>query len=168
MLRNGQGKRFFDVTSAGGFGNIQKGHGISFADLDHDGDQDIYTVIGGAFTGDYAFNCLFENPGNDNHWLTIQLAGRRSNRAAIGTRIRVDLETPDGDRSVHVVAGTGGSFGSSTLQQEIGLGNALSIRQIEIQWPSADSHRVLTGVTMDQVIQVTEDQEGWEPEKRKR
>jgi hypothetical protein len=37
MYLNMEGKRFEDVSYAGGFANIQKGHGVSFADLDHDG-----------------------------------------------------------------------------------------------------------------------------------
>ena len=41
------GKGFVDVTSAGGFGNIQKGHGVAFADLDNDGDQDVFEQLGG-------------------------------------------------------------------------------------------------------------------------
>src|SRR5690606_28194883 len=41
MFRNAGGVRFQDVTTSGGFGQLQKGHGIAFADLDNDGDQDI-------------------------------------------------------------------------------------------------------------------------------
>jgi len=41
MFRNAGGKRFQEVTSSGGFGNLQKGHAVGFADLDQDGDQEI-------------------------------------------------------------------------------------------------------------------------------
>ena len=40
MLRNDAGRRFQNVTTSGGFGHLQKGHGIAFADLDNDGDHD--------------------------------------------------------------------------------------------------------------------------------
>ncbi|MFO1501033.1 MAG: VCBS repeat-containing protein, partial [Verrucomicrobiota bacterium] len=83
-FRNDQGRRFQDVTTSGGFGHLQKGHGVSFADLDNDGDQDIYHSIGGAFEGDFYRNALFENPGHGNHWLTLKLEGAQSNRVAIG------------------------------------------------------------------------------------
>ena len=33
---------FQDVTTSGGFGHLQKGHGIAFGDIDNDGDQDVY------------------------------------------------------------------------------------------------------------------------------
>ena len=43
MFRNHDGKYFVDVTSSTGTGHLQKGHGVAFADLDNDGDQDIYS-----------------------------------------------------------------------------------------------------------------------------
>ena len=52
MYRNRQGIDFVDVTYAGGFGHLQKGHAVVFADLDNDGDQDIFEQMGGAFPGD--------------------------------------------------------------------------------------------------------------------
>src|SRR6185369_10547919 len=66
MFRNDSGKRFQDVTASGGFGNLQKGHGVSFGDIDNDGDQDIYENMGGAVSGDVYHNVLYLNPGNTN------------------------------------------------------------------------------------------------------
>ena len=54
---------------------------------------------------------------------------------AIGAQIKLEVMTPDGDREIHATVGTGGSFGSSTLQQEIGLGDATMIRQPTVEWP---------------------------------
>ncbi|MEO5905970.1 MAG: VCBS repeat-containing protein, partial [Saprospiraceae bacterium] len=61
MYWNRGGKAFADVTYAGGFGNIQKGHAVGFGDLDRDGDQDIYVIMGGSFEGDVYQNMFFEN-----------------------------------------------------------------------------------------------------------
>ena len=47
MFRNAGGRFFQDVTTSGGFGHIQKGHGVAFGDVDHDGDQDVYATMGG-------------------------------------------------------------------------------------------------------------------------
>ncbi|MCP4654372.1 MAG: hypothetical protein GY856_03025 [bacterium] len=47
MFRNDRGRRFQDVTTSGGFGHLQKGHGVSFTDVDQDGDQDVFAVMGG-------------------------------------------------------------------------------------------------------------------------
>lgn len=136
MYRNAEGERFQDVTTAGGFGTLQKGHGISFGDLDNDGDQDIYQVLGAAFEGDIYANVLLENPGHGNSWVTLFLEGVQSNRDAIGARVCVRVTTPAGiSRDIYVTVGTGGSFGSSSLRQEIGLGDAVSIDYVEVRWP---------------------------------
>ena len=101
MFRNAGGQFFQDVTTSGGFGHLQKGHGVSFGDLDNDGDQDIYEVIGGWFSGDTYQNVLFENPGHGNHWITISVEGTRTNRMALGARLRIRVAAPRGPRTIH-------------------------------------------------------------------
>ena len=156
MFRNDGGKRFQDVTTAGGFGHIQKGHAVAFADLDNDGDQDVFLEVGGFFTGDVYPCVLFENPGNANHWLTLRLRGVKANRSAIGARIRVDLKTPAGPRSLHLVCNTGGSFGSSSLQQEIGLGDATAVERVVIRWPGSGTVSDFAVPAIDRVYSAVE------------
>jgi hypothetical protein len=156
MFRNDNGKTFQDVTTSGGFGHLQKGHGISFGDLDNDGDQDIFEVIGGWFSGDTYQNVLYRNPGHGNHWITISVEGTKSNRMGIGARIKVRVTTPHGPRDIHATVSTGGSFGSSTLQQEIGLGDARAIESIEVVWPTSGITQTFRDVAMDQFIRVRE------------
>ena len=156
MFRNDGRGAFQDVTTAGGFGHLQKGHGIAFADVDADGDQDIYAVMGGWYTGDVFPNVFFENPGHGNHWITLRLRGTRVNRSAIGARIKVTAREPGGVRQIHALAGTGGSFGSASLQQEIGLGKAEAIEEIEIWWPGQEQRQRLGGLEMDRVYLVEE------------
>jgi hypothetical protein len=139
MFRNVEGRRFEEVTLQGGFGHIQKGHSTAFADLDRDGDEDIYMVVGGAYEGDWFPNALFENPGwPGRNWVTLELAGRSANRAAIGARVEVEAVEPGGTtRTLYRTVGTGGSFGAGPLQLHIGLGPATGIRQVRIRWPDA-------------------------------
>ena len=168
MYRNLEGRRFQNVTTSGGFGHLQKGHGISFGDLDNDGDQDIYAVMGGAVLGDVAYNALFLNPGHGNRWITLQLEGVRSNRPAIGARIRVLVETDAGAREIHTTVGSGGSFGSNSLQQEIGLGAAISIREVEIRWPATNATQRFRNLEPDQAYRIREGEAQAEPLKLKR
>lgn len=156
MFRNSGGERFEEVTASGGFGHLQKGHGVSFADLNNDGNQDIFTVMGGAYEGDVFMNALFKNPGNNNNWITLLLSGVESNRSGIGNRIRIDVDTPAGYREIHKVVSTGGSFGSSSLQQEIGLGDATNIRQIEIYWPASGKKQIFDNVDMNRFYRISE------------
>lgn len=156
MFRNNKGEYFQEVTSSGGFGHLQKGHGVSFADLNNNGFQDIFTVIGGAFEGDVSMNALFENPGNDNNWITLLFDGQESNRLGIGNRIAIEIENSDGIRTIHKSVTTGSSFGSSSLQQEIGLGNAMNINSIKIIWPASGNKQVFKDVKMNQFYQVSE------------
>ena len=139
MFRNLKGKNLEEVTLEGGFGHLQKGHATAFADLDRDGDMDIYMVMGGAYQGDRAMNVLFENPGfPKNAWITLELEGRKANRSAIGARVRVDVVDAQGNkRSVFRTVNTGGSFGAGSLSLVVGLGAAQRIDQIEIKWPDA-------------------------------
>lgn len=152
MFRNVDGKTFEEVTSAGGFGHIQKGHGIAFADIDQDGDQDIYAVMGGAYQGDDFTNVLFENPGFGNNWITIDLQGITSARSAIGTRMELQL---DNGKKIYCTAGTGGSFGSSSLQQEIGLGQAKKIKKLTIYWQHGET-QTFEMIDINQKIKITE------------
>jgi hypothetical protein len=149
VYRNDRGRAFQNVTWSSRMGHLQKGHGVSFADIDNDGDQDVYAVMGGAFIGDVAYNALFLNPGHDHHWITLRLEGSTSNRAGIGARIRVHVNGKDDPRTIHAVVGTGGSFGSSSLQQEIGLGNATAIDSVEIVWPGETTAQVFENVAVD-------------------
>ncbi|HVR29985.1 MAG TPA: FG-GAP-like repeat-containing protein, partial [Thermoanaerobaculia bacterium] len=103
LYRNLAGRGFADVTMAAGVGHLQKGHGIAFFDYDHDGDLDIYAQMGGAFPGDRFADALFANPGFGNHWIELVLEGRRTNRSAIGARIRVDVEENGRMRSIYRV-----------------------------------------------------------------
>ncbi|PYV18322.1 MAG: hypothetical protein DMG07_04180, partial [Acidobacteria bacterium] len=100
MFRNEGGRFFQDVTTSGGFGHLQKGHGVAFGDIDNDGDQDIYVVMGGGFPGDVARNALFLNPGHGNHWITLVLEGVKSNRAGAPAAATSTRWSPPGGASV--------------------------------------------------------------------
>lgn len=158
MFRNSGGKHFQDVTTATATGHLQKGHGVAFADFDDDGSQDVYCSLGGAFTGDFARNALFSNPGSTNRWLKLKLVGTRANRQAVGARIAVELKTPGGKRLLHRTVSGGGSFGSNPFRQEIGLGDAWEILSVAIRWPGSDTRQTLTGLELNRSYEVREEE----------
>ena len=153
---NRGGKKFADVTTAAGMGHLQKGHGVAFADLDYDGDQDVFAEMGGAFPGDAFGNALFRNPGFANHSITLKLVGVRTNRAAIGARIRCEITEKGAKRSVYRHVNSGGSFGANPLRQQIGLGRAEKIDVLEIYWPTSDLTQTFRDVPVDVTLEITE------------
>ena len=157
LLRNKEGKSFVDVTASSGTGELHKGHGVAFADIDNDGDEDIITSIGGAMPGDsHAFR-LFENPGNGNDWINLKLVGVKANRSAIGARIKVTVKDQAGAvRSIYRTVNSGGSFGASPLEQHIGLGKAAESVSIEILWPGSRTPQTFSGVGKNQFLEIKE------------
>ena len=136
MFRNDLGHTFQDVTTAGNFGHLQKGHGVAFGDIDNDGDQDVFEEMGGAYLADKAYSALYENPGNANAWLGLELEGVRSNRRGVGARLKVAAGAGKEQRILYRTVGSGGSFGASPLRQEIGLGEGTRVDWVDVLWPA--------------------------------
>jgi hypothetical protein len=156
MFRNNGGTFFEDVTTSGGFGHLQKGHGVAFGDVDDDGDQDVYIVMGGWYSADGFHNCLFENPGHGNHWITLRLQGVRTNRSGVGARIKVTHGEGPSRRATYATLGMGSSFGSAALRPTIGLGRSTTIESIEVLWPATGKTQVLKNIKVDQVVPIRE------------
>lgn len=157
MFHNLGGKSFTDVTAATGTGHLQKGHGVAFGDINNDGNQDLYVNIGGFIPGDSYNKALFANPGNENRWISIKLEGVKTNRAAIGAKIKLTLIDPHGQKSIRYrEVSSGGSFGASSLVQQIGLGKANQIETLEIWWPAGNTRQIFHEVGVNQSIEVKE------------
>jgi hypothetical protein len=156
LLRNKGGQSFVDVTASSGTGDLHKGHGVAFADLDQDGDEEIVFEVGGATPGDAHGLRLFENPGRGNDWISLKLVGVKSNRAAIGARIAVTVEGTQGRRVMHRTVNSGGSFGASPLLQHIGLGQGARSVDVEIWWPTSNTRQRFSNVGKNQFLEVTE------------
>lgn len=157
LLRNHDGEYFTDITTSSGTGQLHKGHGVAFADLGNNGNDDLIAEVGGAVPGDsHAFR-VFRNPGHDNDWITLKLTGVKTNHAALGARIAITVQNLDGStRSIYRTVGSGGSFGASPLQQHIGLGRISKILTVEVTWPVSKTHQVFHSVAKDQFIGVRE------------
>lgn len=159
LFRNQAGERFLDVTTAAGVGHLQKGHGVAFADFDHDGDLDLFVELGGAYLGDAYANAVFENPGFENRWLAVSLEGAESNRSGVGARIRADFSDRGEPRSIYRWVTSGGSFGANPLRQHLGLGQAERVEMLEIHWPASGRTQRFHNVPVDRYIAIAEDAE---------
>jgi hypothetical protein len=155
MFKNIGGRRFSEITGTSGTGHLQKGHGVAIGDWDRDGDVDVFVQTGGAVNGDKYHNILFQNPGQGNHWLTVKLVGKKTNRAAFGARIKLVTAGED-PLTVHRHVSSGSSFGANPLQQTIGLAKATRAAQLEIYWPTSGTTQVFRDIAADQAIEITE------------
>ncbi|BAU52679.1 CRTAC1 family protein [Mucilaginibacter gotjawali] len=157
MFKNLGGEKFADVTTSSRTGNLQKGHGVAFADIRNSGIQDIFIEMGGAYKGDSYTSSLYMNPGqSNNNWISLKLQGVKANRAAIGSRIKVTFTENGHKRSVYKDVNSGGSFGSSPLRQEIGIGQAGLIDEIEIRWAGCNAVQHFKNIAPNQFLHITE------------
>ncbi len=168
LLRNDEGTHFTDVTASSGTGELHKGHGIAFADLDRRGFEDILAEVGGAIPGDKHTLRVFRNPGNGNDWINVRLTGVKSNRFAVGARIKVTV-SDDGKapRSIYRTVGETSSFGGSPMEQHIGLGHDARILSIDTWWPASNTRQHFTGIDKDQFIAIKEFATGYTKLNRK-
>ena len=162
MFKNVGGKRFAEISASTGTGHLQKGHGVACGDWDRDGDIDLFVETGGATNGDKYHNVLFQNPGQGNHWLTVKLVGEKTNRAAIGARIKL-VTAGENPLTIHRHVSSGSSFGANALQQTIGLAKAQRVALLEVRWPTSGTTQVFRDVAADQSIEVTEFADSYRP-----
>jgi hypothetical protein len=155
MFKNVGGSRFAEITGTTGTGHLQKGHGIACGDWDRDGDIDLFVETGGAVNGDRFHDLLFQNPGQGNQWLTVKLIGKKTNRAAIGARIKV-VTSGEKPQAVYRHVSSGSSFGANPLQQTIGLAQSTQVAVLEIHWPTSATTQVFRDIAVNQAIEVTE------------
>ncbi len=155
MFKNDAGRRFVEITASTGTGHLQKGHAVACGDFDRDGDNDIFVEMGGALPGDKFHNVLFQNPGQNNHWLTLRLIGVKTNRPAIGARVKI-VTAGDTPQTIYRHISSGSSFGGNPLEQTIGLGRAERIAELEIRWPTSGTTQVFRDVGSDQSLVIQE------------
>jgi hypothetical protein len=128
LLRNESG-RFTRVTPGEVFDRVWAGRGAAFGDLDDDGDVDIVL----SNVGEHAV-VLRNDGGNGRHWLRIAATGTRSNRDAIGARVKV--VSASGREQHFTIATAAGYLSASDKRLLVGLGDDASARRVEIRWPS--------------------------------
>jgi hypothetical protein len=122
--------RFDDVTErlGGPVAEPRAGRGAAFADFDNDGDQDI--VVNNVHERPDFYRLDLRQPRS---WLTVRLVGTKSNRSAIGARLRA---TAGAITQVQEVRGGGSYYSQNDLRPSFGLGSATKVDRLEVRWPN--------------------------------
>jgi hypothetical protein len=150
ILVNRRDGTFEDVTAAAGPALLAAAwhRGAAFGDFDGDGRLDIVMTR----LNEPAVLLRNTSPA-PNHWLALRLRGRRSNRDAIGARVR--LVSASGLEQWNHVTTSVGFASSSDRTLHFGLGRDAAARLIEIRWPSGVVQK-LENVRADRRLDVEE------------
>src|SRR5262249_41463628 len=124
------------------------GRGVAFADFNNDGFLDL--VVGN--NGDPPL--LLRNAGgNGSHFVNFKLVGHKSNRDAMGARIRV---LAGGLSQIREISGGGSYLSQSDLRANFGLGKSMKIELVEVLWPSGKK-QVFRDLQAETFYQIDED-----------
>lgn len=133
LYRNLQNGRFEEVTEKGGPGIMENApaRGCAFGDYDNDGDLDIIV------------NCVNSIPQLlrcdstlKRNWIKIKLAGVKSNRTGIGTRVIVTARLPKPLVQMDELRSGGSYFSQNDMRMHFGLDQATKVDMVEIRWLS--------------------------------
>jgi len=155
---NGTVNRLYHNNGDGTFSRVLAGDiatdigqcaGSSWGDYDRDGFLDLFVSVGGAP------NYLYHNNGNSNAWITIKCVGTRSNRSAIGAKVRVKATI--GGKTFWQLReiNTGDGWAGVPLEAHFGLGGATNVETLRIEWPSGTVQE-FQNVGSKQLLTVTE------------
>jgi hypothetical protein len=138
LFRNLGTQAFKEISAEAGVDNVLDGRGVALADFDNDGRLDIYET--NADQPSFLYHNQTEAAGN---WVELKLIGTKSNRDAIGTRVK--LQAGD-QRLIREVDGGNGYAGQSSTRVHFGIGHATKIDALEIHWPSGHVDKVNVAV----------------------
>jgi enediyne biosynthesis protein E4 len=154
---DGHGK-FTEVSKNSGdaFQTAHVGRGVAFADFDNDGFMDV--VVAGNNGPPFL---LHNGGGNGNHFVSFRLVGTKSNRDAMGARLKL---TAGGITQIREIMGGGSYLSQSDLRAHFGLGPTTKIDKLEIVWPSG-AKQSFQDFAVDHFYQITEGKDELAPEK---
>ncbi|MGD0668048.1 MAG: CRTAC1 family protein [Bryobacteraceae bacterium] len=150
LFRNLGNHKFENVSAQSGpaFAEAMVARGAAYADYDHDGDLDL--IIN---TNNGPAHLLRNDGGNRNHWLSVRLAGTRSNRDGIGAVVRLESA---GGKQWNMVRSGSSYCSQSDLALTFGLGKD-TIANLQVDWPSG-ARQHFQNVAANQRVRIDESQ----------
>jgi ASPIC and UnbV. len=146
--------KFKNVTYEAGLNRIVTGDDACWADYDNDGKLDLAMSIDRKFK-------LFKNYWSEtnNNWVKLDLRSNKSNKFAIGARVKVYA----GGKTYMQEVGAGrGQKMQKPYVLHFGLSQAQSIDKIEIRWPKSKEYVTYTNIPINQITKIVEEGVGVE------
>jgi hypothetical protein len=128
LFHNRNGQAFKEISAQAGVDNDRYGRGIALGDFDTDGQLDLFQT--NADQPALIYRGVSEGAGC---WVQFRLTGTKSNRDAIGARIRV---TAGGLTQIRRIDGSNGYASQSMRRAHFGIGKAAKVEAMEVLWPS--------------------------------
>ena len=151
LFRNVDGIRFEEIAPSLGIAKpgerLLDSRGLAKADIDDDGDEDVYIrnnqQSGVLFRNDYA---------GPNHWLQVEAQGTVSSHSAIGARF---WASAGGITRTGYVTGGDSYLSQSSPVVTFGLGEATAVDSLVVLWP-AGGREVFVDLQVDRRYRVVE------------
>ena len=150
LFRNNGDGTFTDVGWVDDADRVEDARGLAVVDYDRDGQLDL------VLRNYRQPAVVLRNRGGAAHWIDLRLVGTRSNRDAVGAKVRVRTGERWQLREVH--AGSA-YLSSQSLIQHVGLGAATRADEVVVEWPSG-VRSSLRSVPADRRYTVVEGNEG--------
>jgi hypothetical protein len=146
LFRNNGDETFTEVGWINGADRIEDGRGLAIFDYDDDGRLD-------AVLRNYRSRALvLHNQGPSHHWVQFDLEGTRSNRDAVGARVRLRI----GDQwQTRIVKAGSGYLSGSSQRIHFGVGEANRVDEVQISWPSGEETQ-MRDLSVDRRYEVVE------------
>ncbi|MGB7846908.1 MAG: CRTAC1 family protein [Candidatus Acidiferrum sp.] len=149
VFRNLGNGKYAALTEEAGFTALaaKRHRGAAVGDFNHDGRLDLVVSA----LSSPAEIWMNDSPGG-NHWIELALQGVKSNRDAIGAKVKIAFA---GRTLSDHVSHSAGYASSSASPLHFGLGAAKLVDQIDIQWPSG-THQIIKDVAADRLVRIKE------------
>lgn len=126
--------------------------GCAFGDFDNDGDIDVLVMNMNEPPSLLRNDCINSTNRGANNWLTLKLIGVKSNRSAVGARVRLKVGA---HLQAQELSSQSSYYSCNDPRLHFGLGSNSRADQVEIRWPSGQNE-IVKDIPANQIVTIKE------------